>query len=102
VVAAGQEDVPGARQALELLCQRTGLPFIVTSAGKATTGLVRRISCRDFSHLPEKHGLQTVKPQKYKFRSFLLVSLKNFVADERRRAQSERRGGKCNVRTAFP
>lgn len=46
-----------------------------------------------FAHLLEKRGLRSVKPQKYRFRSFLLASLKNFMADEWRRAQTERRGG---------
>jgi RNA polymerase sigma-70 factor (ECF subfamily) len=46
-----------------------------------------------FAHLLEKQGLQTVEPRKHKFRSFLLASLKNFVADEWRRAQAQRRGG---------
>jgi RNA polymerase sigma-70 factor (ECF subfamily) len=55
-----------------------------------------------FTHLLEKRGLQSVKPQKYKFRSFLLASLKNFVADEYRRAQTERRGGgKCILPLEF-
>jgi len=94
VVAAGQEDSPDARQALAFLCQRYWSPlyFYLRRRG------YDRSRAEDFvqgffSHLLEKRGLQSVKPQKYKFRSFLLASLKNFVADECRRAQSERRGG---------
>jgi DNA-directed RNA polymerase specialized sigma24 family protein len=43
-----------------------------------------------FAHLLEKHGLQTVKPQRCKFRAFLLASLKNFSVDQWRRSQRER------------
>jgi len=94
VVAAGQEDSPGARQALEFLCQRYWSPlyFYLRRHGydrSRAEDLVQGF----FTHLLEKRGLRSVKPQKYKFRSFLLASLKNFVADECRQAQSERRGG---------
>jgi RNA polymerase sigma factor (sigma-70 family) len=103
VVAAGQEDVPGARQALEFLCQRYWSPLYCYLRRQGYD----RARAEDFvqgffTHLLEKHGLQTVKPQKHKFRSFLLASLKNFVTDERRRARSERRGGgKCILSLEF-
>jgi len=103
VIAAGQEDSPGARQALEFLCQRYWSPlyFYLRRHG------YDRSRAEDFvqgffTHLLEKRGLQRVKPQKYKFRSFLLASLRNFVADEWRRAQTERRGGgKCTLSLEF-
>ena len=41
----------------------------------------------------EKHGLGKVSPEKGKFRSFLLASLKHFVADERDKLQAQKRGG---------
>ncbi len=94
VVAAGQEDSPAARQALESLCQRYWPPLYAYLRRQGYD----RSRAEDFvqgffAHLLEKRGLQSVKPQKYKFRSFLLASLKNFVADEHRRAQAGRRGG---------
>ncbi len=103
VVAAGQEDSPGARQALESLCQRYWSPLYAFLRRQGydrsrAEDLVQGF----FTHLLEKRGLQTVKPQKYKFRSFLLASLKNFVTDECRRAQTERRGGgKCILSLEF-
>ena len=103
VVAAGQEDSPAARQALEFLCQRYWSPlyFYLRRQGhdrSRTEDFVQGF----FTHLLEKRGLQSVKPRKYKFRSFLLASLKNFVADECRRARSERRGGgKCILPLEF-
>jgi len=94
VVTAGQEDAPGARQALEFLCQKYWPPLYCYLRRQGYD----RSRAEDFvqgffTHLLEKRGLQNVKPQKYKFRSFLLASLKNFVADEYRRSQTARRGG---------
>jgi RNA polymerase sigma factor (sigma-70 family) len=94
VVAAGQEDSPNARQALEFLCRKYWSPlyFYLRRRGHD------RSQAEDFvqgffAHLLEKHGLRNVRPRKCKFRSFLLTSLKNFVTDEWRRTQTERRGG---------
>ena len=94
VVAAGQEDSPAARQALEFLCQRYWFPlyFYLRRQGHDRSRAEDFVQ-GFFTHLLEKRGLQSVKPQKYRFRSFLLASLKNFVADEYRRAQTGRRGG---------
>ena len=46
-----------------------------------------------FARLLEKNGLMSVRPEHGRFRSFLLASLKNFLANERERAQAQRRGG---------
>jgi len=103
VVAAGQEDSPEARQALEFLCRKYWSPLYCYLRRQGHD----RSRAEDFvqgffTHLLEKRGLQSVRPQKAKFRSFLLASLKNFVADECRRAQSERRGGgKCLLPLEF-
>ncbi len=103
VTAAGREDSPDARQALEFLCRKYWSPlyFYLRRRG------YDRSQAEDFvqgffTHLLEKRGLRNVTPQKSKFRSFLLVSLKNFVADEWRRSQTERRGGgKCFLSLEF-
>src|SRR5439155_14643795 len=46
-----------------------------------------------FAHLLENKGLETVERTKGKFRSFLLASLKNFLANARTRANAIKRGG---------
>ncbi len=46
-----------------------------------------------FARLLEKKGLASVRPEHGRFRSFLLVSLKNFLANEWERARAQRRGG---------
>ena len=46
-----------------------------------------------FAGILERKGLQRADPKYGKFRSFLLVSLKNFMADEWDRSQAQKRGG---------
>lgn len=46
-----------------------------------------------FFHLLQGNGLRSVRPDKGRFRSFLLASIKHFVADEREKAQAQKRGG---------
>jgi len=45
------------------------------------------------ARLLQKDFLERVGPQKGKFRSFLLASLKHFLADEWDKARAEKRGG---------
>ena len=46
-----------------------------------------------FFRFLERNALGSVQPAAGKFRSFLLACLKNFLANERERAQAQRRGG---------
>ena len=46
-----------------------------------------------FAQLLERRSIQGVEREKGKFRSFLLASLKYFLADERDRANAQKRGG---------
>jgi DNA-directed RNA polymerase specialized sigma24 family protein len=46
-----------------------------------------------FTHLLSSAGLGGVSPEKGRFRSFLLSSFKNFMANQRRAAETARRGG---------
>lgn len=46
-----------------------------------------------FAHLLHTEALDSVAPQKGRFRSFLLAAFKNFLANERRAANTQRRGG---------
>ncbi len=45
------------------------------------------------AQLLERRSIQDVAPEKGKFRSFLLASLNYFLADERDRANAQKRGG---------
>jgi len=50
-----------------------------------------------FAGILERKGLQRADPKYGKFRSFLLASLKNFLADEWDRARAQKRGGDKKV-----
>ena len=47
-----------------------------------------------FARLLEKNYLRSVTPEKGRFRHFLLAALRHYVADERDRAQAQKRGGR--------
>ena len=94
VIAAKGKDSPDAERALSALCAIYWYPLYA---------FVRRSGCSHhkaedmtqgfFCKLLSKDGLVNVDPEKGKFRTFLLVSMKHFLANERERAQAIKRGG---------
>ncbi len=80
ILNASKDTDSSASQALETLCKRYWYPLYV---------FVRRQGCNHkdaqditqsfFEHLLSKDFLSTLNPQKGKFRSFLLASLKNYI-----------------------
>ena len=50
-----------------------------------------------FSRLLEKHWLQAADREKGRFRTFLMVALKRFLANEWHRDQTEKRGGRSEA-----
>src|SRR5207248_3924435 len=94
VVDARSHPTSASREALSTLCQRYWPPLY---------GYLRRCghSAEDaedltqgfFVHLLEKHGLNVADPARGRFRSFLLASLNNFVANEHERQRAQKRGG---------
>jgi DNA-directed RNA polymerase specialized sigma24 family protein len=94
ILATGQGDSKHRAAALEILCRTYWEPLYaylrflghpVQDAEDLTQAFLL--------HLLAGKAFATVNPQKGRFRSFLLKSLKNFVADERDRALAARRGG---------
>jgi RNA polymerase sigma-70 factor (ECF subfamily) len=94
VLRAQERSTPFAIDALEHLCRTYWFPLY---------GFVRRqgydpAAAQDltqdfFARFAHKNCLAHVDRTKGKFRSFLLASLKNFLANERARARAEKRGG---------
>jgi len=94
LTAAAADDGTAARDALACLCSAYWYPLYA---------FCRRQGCQPqdaedltqefFARLLAKQGLTSVRPEHGRFRSFLLASLKNFLANERERAQAQRRGG---------
>ena len=94
MIAAGRSDSPQAFEALEKLSRNYWYPiyaylrrrgFGEQDAQDSTQGF--------FAQLLERRSIQGVKREKGKFRSFLLASLRYFLADERDRAGAQKRGG---------
>jgi len=96
VLAAGegQADPEMAQTALAQLCQTYWAPLytFVRSRGYSTHD-AQDLTQSFFAYLIEKKIYTRVDRQKGKFRSFLLASLKNFLADSRDREQALKRGG---------
>jgi RNA polymerase sigma-70 factor (ECF subfamily) len=94
VLNARDPSSPQATEALEKLCRTYWYPLYA---------YVRRLgeeqeSAKDltqgfFARLLEKNYLAQVQRERGKFRSFLLVALKHFVADEWDKARAQKRGG---------
>ena len=94
MLTAARGDERHAREALARLCHTYWYPLYAfvrrhaygpEDAQDLTQGF--------FAHLLEHDALATVDPAKGKFRSFLLASLRHFLADARDRAQAQKRGG---------
>ena len=93
VVLAAQDRSPAADEALEKLCRTYWWPLY---------GFVRRNGYRPeeaqdltqgfFALLLERRDLDVVRREKGRLRSYLLVSLKNFLAKARRRELALKRG----------
>jgi RNA polymerase sigma-70 factor (ECF subfamily) len=94
VFAAGQLEHPDSARAMERLCQIYWYPiyaylrrrgFDRNDAKDLTQGF--------FFYLVKKNVVQAADPEKGRFRSFLLGSLKNFVSNEEGRQRAQKRGG---------
>jgi RNA polymerase sigma-70 factor (ECF subfamily) len=92
-VLEAQGESPAAQEALEKLCRTYWRPIYAflrrqgigpEEAEDLTQGF--------FALLLERRDLNAVRKEKGRLRSYLLVSLKNFLADEHRRAMAIKRG----------
>src|SRR5436309_6506644 len=92
LVLEAQGDTPAAQRALEILCRTYWRPLY---------GFVRRhglgreeaqdLVQEFFARLLEHRNLDTVRREKGRLRSYLLVSLKRFLATEQHRASGVKR-----------
>ena len=92
VVLEAQGSTPAAQRALEILCRTYWRPLY----GFARRQGVGREDARDliqefFAGLLERKNLNIVRREKGRLRSYLLVSLKRFLASERQRASGVKR-----------
>jgi RNA polymerase sigma factor (sigma-70 family) len=93
VVLEAQDDSPAAQQALEKLCRIYWRPIysFVRRQGVGPEE-AEDLTQGFFALLLERKDLNTVRKEKGRLRSYLIASLKNFLADESRHAMAIKRG----------
>jgi RNA polymerase sigma factor (sigma-70 family) len=93
MVVAAQGDSPEADKALERLCRTYWQPIysFIRRQG-ATPEDAQDLTQGFFALLLERRDLDTVRKEKGRLRSYLLTSLKHFLANERYRATAIKRG----------
>ncbi len=94
ILAAKDRASPDGAQALEILCQTYWYPVYALIRGSGhspedaedlTQGFFARLLAKDF--------LKVVEPERGRFRSFLRMAVKRFLAHEWQRARADKRGG---------
>lgn len=94
VLAAQDKRSPQAGAALEALCRAYWQPLYawVRRQGRSPHD-AQDLTQAFFERLFEKDWLAPVRREKGRFRTFLLVALKRFLADEWDKARAQKRGG---------
>src|ERR1035438_8975805 len=94
VLNARDPSSPLATEALEKLCRTYWYPLYVYVRRQGEDDeTAKDLTQGFFARLLEKNYLAQVQREKGKFRSFLLASLKHFLADQRDKARAQKRGG---------
>jgi RNA polymerase sigma-70 factor (ECF subfamily) len=97
VLRAARPDDATARAALETLCRQYWWPLYAFARRRgAAVPEAQDLTQEFFVRLLEKNSLAAASPERGRFRSFLLTSLKNFLANEWNRANAQKRGGGWN------
>lgn len=94
ILAARDGQSPDSRQALEQLCQMYWFPvysYICRRGNRAEQA--QDLTQEFFARFLEKKFLRKVERDRGRFRSFLLASVSNFLADEWDKHQALKRGG---------
>jgi len=94
VLSAGDQPSPQAADALEKLCRAYWLPIyaFVRRQGRGPHD-AQDLTQEFFARLLGKKSLAVADPARGRFRSFLLASLKHFLANEWDKARAQKRGG---------
>src|SRR4051812_48994944 len=95
LLASGEAHSTQAAEALEALCRTYWFPLYAFLRRKGYSAHdAEDLTQGFFARLIEKSDLRTVDQKKGKFRSFLLGALEHFAANEWRRTNTQKRGGK--------
>src|ERR1044071_2122421 len=103
VVAAGDSDRPESRSALVSLCENYWYPLYAYLRRRGyPADQAQDLTQEFFIRVLEGRYLDRADPERGRFRSFLLSSLKFFVADEEDRNRAHKRGGGALLPLEFP
>ena len=93
VVLTAQGESAAAREALETLCRSYWLPLyaFVRRSGRDPEE-AKDLTQEFFARLLARRDFEAVRREKGRLRSYLLVALKHFLANEHHRAQAAKRG----------
>lgn len=94
VLDAAQLDARRRQAALAALCEAYWTPLyaFLRQRGQSPAD-AEDLTQAFFADLLDRRNLRSADPQRGRFRTFLLACLKNFVANEHRAAQAQKRGG---------
>lgn len=94
VLAAGESSAPASKAALETVCRVYWSPVyaFVRRRGHPVPE-AQDLTQAFFCHFLASQGLQSVDRAKGRFRSYLIASLNNFLANEWDKATRRKRGG---------
>ncbi len=93
-MAAGNQSSAATQAALASLCTAYWYPLytFVRRQGHASHD-AEDLTQSFFTWLIKSDHLSVADPERGRFRSFLLATLKHFLSDERKKAQAQKRGG---------
>src|SRR5688572_22330144 len=98
VLRAGTQPSKAADEALATLCEMYWYPLYAFLRRRGYSAEdAKDLTQAFFVRLLEKQVLSQADPDRGRFRSFLLASLKNFVANERDRETAKKRGGDAPI-----
>src|ERR1041385_1533052 len=94
VLKAGQTPAQEATEALNKLCRSYWYPlYVFIRRSGHDEEMAKDLTQGFFEQFLAKNYLGHVDPEKGKFRSFLLASVKHFLSNQRDRAATRKRGG---------
>ncbi|MCI0536807.1 MAG: sigma-70 family RNA polymerase sigma factor [Verrucomicrobiales bacterium] len=94
VLLAGRDQSPEAHGALEKLCRAYWYPlYVFVRRQRYEASEAQDLTQEFFATLLEKNTLQHADPRRGRFRTFLLSSLKNFLANDWDKKRALKRGG---------
>ena len=94
VLAASNQRSADAQQALTELCETYWYPLYAYVRRRVeSVHEAQDLTQAFFCHLLEKETIAKARPDRGRFRAFLLTALKNFLANEWDKARAEKRGG---------